>query len=138
MIKYPLKFDLIASKGIDSLVFQEKNGGRLFVDVPTEFGGKGKFSSPEDLYLMALVSCYLTTVEALTTDIINYQISANLVLDRSLDGNVFCREANINYKFFLSEQADRSHFDKLLDQAKDYCFIWNSVKTKLNITTEIC
>lgn len=138
MINYPVKFDLVGTKGPDSLVLQERNGGRLLVDIPSVFGGEGKFTSPEDLYLMALVSCYLTTVEFLSKEVVDYKISAEVVLDRSLDGHVWCSKAFLNYKFFLKDATNESQFRKLLEDAKKYCFIWNSVKTDLIVNSEIC
>jgi len=138
MINYPVKFDLQGVKGPDSLVLQEKNGGRILVDVPVVFGGKGKFTSPEDLYLMALVSCYLTTLETLSRDILDYKIQAEIVLDRGANGKVWCLKAVINYEFYLHDDASKSNFEKLLEDAKGYCFIWNSVKTELVINTKIC
>jgi len=135
MLKLPVEFKSSASASGDFQKVWAIQSGALEAEcaVPAEFGGKGGGFSPEDLYLQALINCFIGTfkvyAKASKIDFGNLAVFGALTVDRNENGAVRMQkcELEIELNGVLSEGRVKTLVEKVFRDG----FILNSVKTEI-------
>ncbi|MFN7684476.1 MAG: OsmC family protein [Oligoflexia bacterium] len=138
MIQYPQEYfaNSRSAAGI-ATVWKSSAGGMPEVDcaIPPEFQGPGGGSSPEDLYAMALLNCFIATfkVFAEKSRVVfqNIQARGVLVVDRDEKGVPWMARFKLSATVDgVSSESDRERVLVLLEKTSRSCMILNSVKTE--------
>ena len=102
--------------------------------IPPEFEGPGGTYSPEDLYALSLMNCYLATFKYIAekSKLTYQEISgeAELFVDKGEEKSPWMEHVNIKIELNGCENKERAL--GLLEKTKAHCMIINSVKTKVN------
>ena len=107
---------------------------------PTQFGGTGEQWSPEDLIVAAVADCFVLAFRAIAAaskfEWSNLECSARGTLDK-VERAVQFTELTLTAKLTVPTGADASRAERLLDKAKQTCFITNSMKSETKLEFEI-
>lgn len=99
--------------------------------VPKEFGGPGTGLSPEDLFVSALVNCYIATFKVIAQNskiqFARIEGSGVLTLDKDSGGETWFTSALL--KFNVSGAANVERTQRLMERVSKQCMVINSVKT---------
>lgn len=106
---------------------------------PPQFDGKDGVWSPEQLLLSAAGLCLMTTFLALAKksplDLSAYQSRAQGTLDRTKEGLVFT-DITLHVKITVpAGNVERA--EKLIETAKKYCIVSNSLKRPINLDASV-
>lgn len=140
MLQYPLLFRVQAnaSAGIggawNALVSSPSHQlPPVVCAIPPEFSGPGNGFSPEDLYAMALLNCFIATFRVMAEHSkLNFSDlggQAVLEVDRNSSGVPWM--ARIRLTLRLSGTDDEAKAKRLLEKAAKSSMILNSVKTEI-------
>lgn len=104
------------------------------VSIPTEFGGPGVGQSPEDLYAMALLNCFICTFQVYSKNsrltFTQLAGAASLTLDLN-DRKMPCVKAvNFEIELLVSSAENVAKADKLLKKVSENCILINSVQAE--------
>lgn len=108
----------------------------LEVATPPEFKGHKGFWTPEDLFVSALVSCFMTTFlgtayhRGLAFE--SFEADAEGTLERPEDKFLFT-EISIRVRIVLPPDGDLMLAHEVLDFAKKDCLVSNSIVSKVKI-----
>lgn len=106
---------------------------------PPEFDGEPGWWSPEHLLLSAANLCLMTTYMVLARkaglEIGQYRSRAEGVLDKTKEGVVFTRIALQVALLAPAERLDEAR--KLLESAKKYCIVSNSLKRPVEVEAKV-
>jgi organic hydroperoxide reductase OsmC/OhrA len=136
MFKLPLEFESSASaSGEMSKPWHIQSGDQSAnCSVPPEFGGPGGGFSPEDLYLQALINCFVGTFKVYAKGSrINFSrldVTANLTVDKDAAGAVRMQRCHLYINVLGAEKPDR--IKVLVEKVFRDGFILNSVKTEIH------
>lgn len=114
---------------------------RLTVATPPQFpNGVPDIWSPEHLLVGAVSSCLMTTFLAIA-DNSNLQYSlfecdAEGKVEK-VDGKYMVSEITLKPKVIIKLEKDRERANRIIEKAENGCLISNSVKTKINLETQI-
>lgn len=112
----------------------------LQVATPPEFKGHPGIWTPEDLFVAALVSCYMTTFLGTAyhrgLDFSSFEASAEGTLARPV-GEFLFTEVVIRAKVTQPPGADKDLAFEVLEFAKDDCLISHSIVSKVKLETEV-
>lgn len=106
---------------------------------PPEFDGEPGWWSPEHLLLSAANLCLMTTYMVLAKQaglqVATYRSGAEGILEKTKEGIVFTR---ITIRVAIDAPTDRlEDTRKVLETAKKYCIISNSLKRPVEVESEI-
>jgi organic hydroperoxide reductase OsmC/OhrA len=111
---------------------QDKPCEDLLMSIPPEFEGPGGTYSPEDLYALSLMNCYLATFKYIAEKSkLKYEKIKGEALLRVAKGNeksLWMEKVEITITLTGCETKDRAQ--ALLEKTKSHCMIINSVKTE--------
>ena len=141
MINYPLKFKVHAhAKSGANETWQchpeaSHRVATIRCAVPPEFNGPGGGYSPEDLFALSIVNCFIATFKVIA-DISNLEYQritcdATLTVDRNSQGSPWMAECDLSFN--LEGASNKEKAERLLNKAADQCLVWNSVLTKKNV-----
>lgn len=120
-----------SSFGIQSSWNSGASSTNLTLTIPPEFHGPGGGFSPEDLYAMALLNCFIATFKVIAEksklEFKNIYGDADLVVDRDEAGRPWMASIQLIIKLESAEDQDRAL--KLLEKTSQQCMILNSTKT---------
>ena len=110
------------------------------VACPPEFGGHPGIWSPEDIFLASVEICTMTTflwyVNKENLSIKSYDSEANGTVEMS--GGVFqFSSITIKVRIGISSKDDRSRVEKMMKKVERACLITNSIRTDVNIESDI-
>ena len=111
----------------------QKNYPQLSLCIPPEFEGPGLGYSPEDLYGLALLNCFIATFKfvaeksRLEFDKING--IGKLVVDKGQKPALWMKEFSISIELTGTKQPERAL--ALLEKTTKNCMIINSVNTEV-------
>lgn len=101
-------------------------GGEVKVDIPREFGGLGRYSCPDELFIASIASCLLTTL-------LYFKGKMKLtLLSLSVEGNGSVERKGANgYEFkkarFKISITTKKKYEKMAREcvklAKEYCHL---------------
>lgn len=108
--------------------------------IPKEFGGPNSGHSPEDLYLAALMNCYVATLKVIAA---NSKMSfdalaghAVLTLDRDETTSTPWM-ANVKLMFTAQGVENVDRFRRLMERVSKQCMIINSVRSVVTFEFEV-
>ena len=108
---------------------------------PPEFKGRDGQWSPEHLLVASLNSCYLLTLLAIAEfskiSLVSVSSTAKGKLEKILGASFQITEIIVKPKVVLASANDAARMPRLLEKAKDNCFISNSIKAVIKIEPEI-
>jgi organic hydroperoxide reductase OsmC/OhrA len=131
MIKYPLNFhtEVKSASGINT-TFEGvvENYPAVVCAIPPSFDGPGGGYSPEDLYIMAISSCFIATfkVFAEKSGLIFNEIHANasLIIDRNELGIPELQKVDLI--FTLSGVEDQEKANTIFAESEKFCLVANA------------
>lgn len=136
MVTYPLHFEVSAEAS--GRMDQAWRTGTEHIDryteaaVPPEFKGPGGGFSPEDLYAMALLNCFMATFQVLAKNmklaIEGVNARGKLTVDRGADGRPWMSHMGIQVD--VKSSGDTAQVEQLLRKTAANCLILNSVRTE--------
>jgi organic hydroperoxide reductase OsmC/OhrA len=126
------------------LVWDNESGGEAYIcgfpklklDTPVEFGGKGRFPCPDELFFSAVGGCLLTTFlyfkERLELNLKGLQVSIHGTVDSvGPEGyRVTGIEATIHVEV---DEREKSKAEECIGLAEDYCHLTHSLERGIPI-----
>jgi len=112
----------------------EANTQKVTVSPPKEFGGEANTASPEHLYALSLLNCYIATVKVIARKS-NYdlgELSATIHVDLDTSKETPLSNAHI----ILKPEKNTKKFKHVMRKAKEHCYVHQSVHTDITITCE--
>lgn len=139
MIQYPLSFEVSAesTSGIQSS-FQAvaENLPPITCAIPQKFHGPGGGYSPEDLYALSVVTCFIASfkVFAERTKLEYNSIKGNgeLIVDRDAKGKIGIQRLDMT--FALNGVKDENQTKKILAEAEKFCLVSNAITIQKNFS----
>lgn len=108
---------------------------------PPEFKGREGVWAPEHLFVAALNSCYTLTVLAIAEfskiALVSLTSSAKGKLEKIQDGGYQVTEIVVKPRVVLASANDLTRMPRILEKAKESCFVSNSIKSKITIVPEV-
>ena len=108
---------------------------------PPEFNGRAANWSPEHLLVAALNSCYLLTLIAIAefskVAVVSLSSAATGKLEKIPGGSYQISEIVVRPRVLLESAADLSRMPRILEKAKENCFISNSLKSAITVRPEV-
>ena len=135
MHSYPMEF---ASEANADQVFDKPwsiTSGKMnaVCSVPAEFGGAGGGFSPEDLFLQAVINCFMGTFKVMAKlskiTFTNVQVGGKLYVDKNQDGKVCMKTIHLAIGISGADRPER--LENLVSKALREGFIINSVKSEI-------
>ncbi|HTL98433.1 MAG TPA: OsmC family protein [Holophagaceae bacterium] len=105
-----------------------------------DYGGDDSRWNPEDLLGSALATCHMLTFLALCaktrTEVLAYEDRAESVLD-TVDKVTWISEIRLRPAIRVAKGTDPAKVRELFEKAHKYCFVANSIKSKVTMAPEI-
>lgn len=120
-------------------------GGRKLPDItagaPPEFNGREGVWSPEYLFVASLNSCYALTLLAIAEfskiQLISLASTAKGKLEKVPGSSYQITEIVLKPKVMIASANDLARMPRILEKAKENCFVSNSIKSKITIEPEV-
>ncbi|MGZ8445327.1 MAG: OsmC family protein [Candidatus Binatia bacterium] len=108
---------------------------------PPEFKGREGVWAPEHLFVAALNSCYLLTLLAVAEfskiAIVSCSSSAKGKLEKVEGGTNQITEIVVRPQVVIASANDLARMARILEKAKENCFVSNSIKSAIKIEPEV-
>lgn len=105
-----------------------------------EYGGDDSRWNPEDLLGSALATCHMLTFLALCaktrTEVVAYEDQAESILD-TVDKVTSIVEIKLHPTIRVAKGVDPAKVKELFEKAHKYCFVANSIKSKVTMEPEV-
>jgi peroxiredoxin-like protein len=119
-------------------------GGKLPVikaGAPPEFKGREENWSPEHLFVASLNSCYALTLLAIAefskVSVVSLSSTARGKLEKVPGGGYQITEIVVKPRIVISSANDLTRMPRILEKAKENCFVSNSIKSAITVEPEI-
>ena len=113
----------------------------LPVATPPEFGGHEGFVSPEDLFVGAAVTCFMSTFLAMAlkvrADFKSFACRGQGKLEQIEGQGLLFTRIDLYPKVGIGAVEDEAKVRKSLELAKKYCLVTNSMKTEVLVNPEV-
>ena len=120
------------------------NGGKLppiAAGAPPEFKGREENWSPEHLFVASMNSCYVLTLLAIAefskVSIASLSSTARGKLEKAQGGSYQITEIVVKPRVVLASANDLARMPRILEKAKENCFISNSIKSAITAEPEV-
>ena len=142
MYKFPIEFEFSSTANdrySDAWSSVSSDFEAIACDVPKKFNGMGNGFSPEELFGMSLLNCFVATYKyycmqsELTFD--KLKARGTLIVDRNADGQPCMQKFILVVTLF--SVSDVVEAQKLFLEAEKNCFVKNSVKTECDFSLVI-
>jgi peroxiredoxin-like protein len=108
---------------------------------PPEFKGREENWSPEHLFIASLNSCYALTLLAIAEfskiAVVSLSCSAKGKLEKVEGRSYQITEIIIKPRLVIASVNDLSRMPRIMEKAKENCFVSNSIKSTVKIEPEI-
>ena len=108
---------------------------------PPEFKGREENWSPEHLFVASLNSCYALTLLAIAefskVSIVSLSSTARGKLEKVQGGRYQITEIIVKPRVVIASTNDLSRMPRILEKAKENCFISNSIKSAVTVEPEV-
>lgn len=108
---------------------------------PPEFKGREGNWSPEHLFVASLNSCYVLTLLAIAelskVSLFSVSSTAKGKLEKVQGSSFQVTEIVVNPRIVIASANDLSRMPRILEKAKENCFVSNSIKSAVKILPEI-
>lgn len=120
-------------------------GGDKLPDIaagaPPEFKGREGVWSPEHLFVASLNSCYALTLLAIAelskVHLISLECKAKGKLEKVPGSTQQITEIVVKPKIVLASANDLTRMPRIVEKAKENCFVSNSIKSKIIIEPQV-
>lgn len=113
----------------------------IITGAPPEFKGRAGDWSPEHLLVASLNSCYMLTFLAIAEfskiAVMSFSASAKGKLEKTEGGIYQITEIVVKPRVVIASANDLPRMPRILEKAKENCFISNSIKSKITIEPEV-
>jgi len=113
----------------------------LSVGAPPEFQGRDGVWSPEHLFVAALNSCYMLTFLAIAefskVPVVSFSSTAKGTLAKVKNGSYQITEIMLKPKVAISCADDLDRMARIMEKAKENCFVSNSIKSAITVEPEV-
>lgn len=111
------------------------------VVTPPEFDqGIAGIWSPEHLFTSAVLSCFMTTFLAIADysklSYVKFHCKAEGILEK-VDGKYLMTEINLKSDLRISDPSQLDKAERILHKAEKACLISNSIKSQVNLDTNV-
>jgi organic hydroperoxide reductase OsmC/OhrA len=111
------------------------------VGAPPEFRGREGNWSPEHLFVASLNTCYMLTFLAVAENskvpLVNFASTAKGKLEKVPGSSYQITEMVIKPRVVIASANDLERVPRILEKAKENCFVSNSIKSTIKIEPEI-
>jgi peroxiredoxin-like protein len=111
------------------------------VGAPPEFKGRQGLWSPEQLFVASMNTCYMLTFLAIAENskvsLVTFSSTAKGKLEKVAGGNYQITEILVKPRVVLASANDLGRMPRILDKAKENCFVSNSIKSAVKLEPEI-
>lgn len=111
------------------------------VGAPPEFNGREGHWSPEQLLVASVNTCYVLTLVAIAENskiaLANLTSSARGKLEKVTGAGYQITEITIKPRIVVGSAKDMERVSRIVDKAKQNCFISNSIKGSVTVEAEI-
>lgn len=108
---------------------------------PPEFKGRDTNWSPEHLFVASLNSCYILTLLAIAEfskiSIVSLSSTAKGKLEKVAGGGYQITEIVVKPRVVIASANDLARMPRVLEKAKENCFVSNSIKSVIKIEPEV-
>lgn len=113
----------------------------ISVGAPPEFNGdKGRWS-PEQLLVASVNSCYMLTLLAIAENskipLVSFVSGARGKLEKVAGAGYQVTEIIIRPKIVVTSAKDTERVSRIIEKAKQNCFVSNSIKSAITVEPEI-
>ena len=114
---------------------------KIEVATPPEFEkGIPGIWSPEHLFTASVLSCFMTTFLAIAEysklEFEDFDCDAEGILDK-VEGKFLMTEINLTAKLKINDITKKDRAERVLQKSEAACLISNSIKTTVQLKTEI-
>ena len=128
-------------KGAKDLKLSGGKQPAIAAGAPPEFQGREENWSPEHLFVSSLNSCYALTLIAIAefskVALVSFSSTAKGKLEKPAGSGYQITEIVIKPKVVLASADDLSRMPRILEKAKESCFVSNSIKSTIKIEPEV-
>lgn len=144
MYNYPIHFALSATAipGVQenwTTTAEADPDQPVLLAIPEAFSGPGGALSPEELYGMAILNCFIATfkviAEASKFTFETVDATMDLIVDKNQAGKPWVASTAITVR--LKAASDPAKAPRLVEKASENCLIMNSVTTVKTLTLEL-
>lgn len=111
------------------------------VDAPAEYKGQGKGWTPEHLLVASVNSCFMLALLAIAEnskmEFVSFSSTAIGKLERVQGAGYQITEIIIKPKVVIASPQDLARVPRMLEKAKENCFVSNSLKSAVKLEPEI-
>jgi peroxiredoxin-like protein len=108
---------------------------------PPEFKGREDNWSPEHLFVASMNSCYALTLLAIAefskVSVVSLSSTARGKLEKVQGGGYQVTEIIVKPRVLLASANDLTRMPRILEKAKENCFVSNSIKSTIKIEPEV-
>ena len=108
---------------------------------PPEFNGRSGVWTPEHLFVASLNTCYMLTLLAIAefskVSIVSFSSSARGKLEKIAGSTYQVTEIVVKPRVVLASAKDLARMPRILEKAKENCFVSNSIKSAIKIEPEV-
>ncbi len=108
---------------------------------PPEFKGREENWSPEHLFVASMNSCYALTLLAIAefskVSIVSLSSTACGKLEKVQGGGYQITEISVKPRIVISSVNDLTRMPRILEKAKENCFVSNSIKSAIKVEPEV-
>jgi peroxiredoxin-like protein len=128
-------------KGRKELELRGAGLSTIAAGAPPEFGGRGGVWTPEHLFVAALNTCYMLTLLAIAefskVSIVSLSSSARGKLEKVVGSTYQVTEIVVKPRLVIASANDLGRMPRILEKAKENCFVSNSIKSMIKIEPEV-
>jgi peroxiredoxin-like protein len=111
------------------------------VGAPPEFKGREGIWSPEQLFVASLNTCYMLTFLAIAENSkvaqVSFSSTAKGKLEKPPGSNYQITEIVVKPRVVIASANDLGRVPRILEKAKENCFVSNSIKSTIKIELEV-
>ena len=111
------------------------------VGAPPEFKGREGIWSPEQLFVASLNTCYMLTFLAIAENskvaLVSFSSTAKGKLEKAPGSSYQITEIVVKPRVVIASANDLGRLPRILDKAKENCFVSNSIKSAIKIEPEV-
>jgi peroxiredoxin-like protein len=108
---------------------------------PPEFKGRETNWSPEHLFVASLNTCYILTLLAIAEfskiKLVSLSSTAKGKLEKILGSSYQITEIVVKPRIVIASANDLTRMPRILEKAKENCFVSNSIKSEIIIKPEV-
>ena len=113
----------------------------IITGAPSNFKGRAGDWSPEHLLVASLNSCYMLTFLAIAEfskiAVMSFSANAKGKLEKVEGGTYQITEIVVKPRLVIASAKDLHRVPRILEKAKENCFISNSITSKITIEPEV-